>query len=117
MHKVQPGKFTDSSVVEAARQQSMQEDIATILEDFAGKIRGLGPIEGFSREGVLLHYWDCCIVKTVRSFTKHRVTPSKLISLLLGAAYEAPCGDAQEKDDAIMQMVLRGRLTGHETPP
>ena len=40
----------DSSLLEAARQQSMQEEIANILEDFAGKIRALRAIEDISLE-------------------------------------------------------------------
>jgi hypothetical protein len=42
--------------------------------------------------------------------------PSPLIYLLIGAASEATFGDAKEKDDTIMQMILRCRITGHENP-
>jgi hypothetical protein len=60
---------------------------------------------------VLLNYWEACIVKTVRTFVEHGVKPTNLIYLLLGAAYEAAPGDPKAKDDAIMQMVLRCRIT------
>ena len=73
--------------------------------------RRLGPIEGFSPKGVLLNYWEACIVKTVRTFVEHGVKPTNLIYLLLGAAYEAARGDRKAKDDAIMQMVLHCRIT------
>jgi hypothetical protein len=102
--------------IEAARQQSMQEEIADILADFAGKIRSLKATEDISLEKMLLNYWDCCTVETVRSLVKHSVKPSNLIYLLLGAAYEATFGDAKEKDDAIMQMVLRYRITDYKNP-
>ena len=46
----------DSSLLEAARQQSMQEEIANILEDFAGKIRALKATEDISLEKMLLNY-------------------------------------------------------------
>jgi hypothetical protein len=101
----------DNSELEAARQQSMQEEIAHILEDFAGKIRALKATEDISLEKMLLNYWDGCNVATVRSLVKHNVKPSNLIYLLIGAAYEATFGTAKEKDDAILQMVLRCRIT------
>jgi hypothetical protein len=101
----------DSSLLEAARQQSMQEGIANILEDCAGKIRALKATEDISLEKMLLNYWDGCNVEMVRSLVKHSVKPSNLIYLLIGATYEATLGTAKEKDNAILQMVLRCRVT------
>jgi hypothetical protein len=97
-------------MMDTARQESMQEELADILEGFAGKIRTLKATEDVSLEKMLLNYWECCTVETVRSLVKHSVKPSNLISLLIGAAYEATFGDARERDEAILQMVLRCRI-------
>ena len=89
----------------------MKDAIADILADYAEKIRGLEPFDDHSIEKLILNYWDTCTVQTVRAFKKHGIKPTDLMFLLMGAVYEAAPGTLPDKDNAVMQMALRCRLT------
>ena len=91
----------------------MKDAIADVFQDFADKIRNLGEIEDMSLETLLLNYWECCLVMTVRTLRKHGTSSDHLLSLLQGVQMEAVSGTLEQKEDAIMQALLRSRITGN----
>jgi hypothetical protein len=93
----------------------MKEEIAAILEDFAGKIRALEPFDHYSLEKLILHHWETFTVQTVRTFIQHGINPTGLMFLLMAAVEDVAPGTLEDSDKAVMQMALKHHIT-EDTP-
>ena len=65
-----------------------------------------------SLDSLILNYWEFCIAKTVKTFKQHGIEPGNLMYLFMGMIHEAAApGSLKEKDNAMMQMALKSRIT------